>query len=352
MNAKRQTLEKRMAELGPSKALARFLSKYGNENTKCSYTVELTLYLRWLRDEQGVTMTPDQLIIDNLKAVFKSEAVDVAAKRKHTDWLNSYTNVYLLEQGYSESKRHVASNAIKMFYERNDSALFGDYSLASQPLEEPAPALFPEDVRKVLLSMNPRARAPLVLAWQSGIEINRLLALDFSRVGTAPLKIPLLGRKGHKKGYWTYAGSDSVDLLKILGGRGFPTYESIADQFRTAAVRLGAQGLLRNADRRSYHCHALRHSFSTECKAAGVDPEVREFWLGHISGIAYVYQHQEIHAEDILDEYEKVEPLVSLNQDEASIRRSYEERERTLKNGFEDRLARLEREIEERLHNS
>ncbi len=335
MDAKRQTYEKRLAEMGPSKALDLFVSKYGNDNTKCGYVTELAFYFRWLREAKGVTMTPDELVLDNLRCVYESKAVEVTTKRRHTDWLNEYTNRHLLEQGFSESKRHIAANAVRQFYEKNDSSLFGDYSLASQPLKEPAPPLHPDDVRKVLLALPLRARAPLVLAWQSGVEINRLLGLDFSRLGPAPMKIPLLGRKGHRKAYWTYVGADGVDLLKTVGGRGFPTYEYLGDQFRAAAAKLGAKGLLKNPDRRSWHIHALRHSFSTECSHARVIPEVREFFLGHVGGISFVYQHQEIHEEDILAEYAKLEPLVSLNPDEASIRRGFETREKEIRTEFE-----------------
>lgn len=335
MDAKNRTLEKKLEELGPSKAVDRFLSKYGNHNTRTAYAIELAIYFRWLRNAQGVTMSADELIVDNLRCVFESSAVDVARKRKHLDWLNEYSNKFLLEQGYSESKRHAAANAIRMFYEKNDSSLFGDYSLASQPLETPPPPLYPDDIRKVLLAMNLRARAPLVLAWQSGIEINRLLGLELSPNASAPLKIPLLGRKGHRKAYWTYAGADSLQLMKTVGARGFPRYDSLADQFRDAAMKLGGKGLLKNPDRRSWHIHALRHSFSTECKAARVDNEIREFFLGHVGGIAYVYQHQEVHEGDILAEYEKVEPFVSLDANEASIRKEFESREKELRSEFE-----------------
>jgi integrase len=335
MDAKTQTYEKYLGELGASNAVDLFLSKYGNLNTRVSYAGELVFYLRWLRDAQGVTMSPDDLVLDNLRAVYESKPVDVTAKRKHNDWLNEYVNHYLLDRGLSESKRHLALHAVRQFYQKNDSSLFGDYSLASQPLREPAPPLFPEDIRKVLLAMPVRTRAPLLLAWQTGIEINRLLGLNLAPNGSAHLKIPLLGRKGHRKAYWTYAGADSVEILKTVGGRGFVGYDSLADTFKGTAIKLGAQGLLKNADRRSWHPHALRHSFSTECKAARVDNEVREFFLGHVSGISYVYQHQEIHEEDILAEYAKVEPLVSLNPDEASIRQDFAKREKEIRSEFE-----------------
>ena len=113
-----------------SESVARFLSRYGNIRTKSSYAVHLDLYFRWLKDK-GNFRTPDQLILDNLACVFKSDAMDVKTKRRHTDWLGEYVNAYLLEEGRSESKRRAASAAICEFYKKNDSRLFGDFSVAS-----------------------------------------------------------------------------------------------------------------------------------------------------------------------------------------------------------------------------
>ena len=47
------------------------------------------------------------------------------AKRTHMDWLRRYLNVYLIDRGYSEAKRKLASAAVRLFYEANDSPLFG-----------------------------------------------------------------------------------------------------------------------------------------------------------------------------------------------------------------------------------
>src|SRR5450756_2522931 len=116
MDAKAHTYEKYLEELGPSKAVDLFLSKYGNLNTRVGYAGELVFYLRWLRKAHEVRMNPDELVLDNLQAVYESKAVDVTTKRRHNDWLNEYINHYLLDQGFSEGKRHLALHAIRQFY--------------------------------------------------------------------------------------------------------------------------------------------------------------------------------------------------------------------------------------------
>lgn len=124
-----QRLAAALREMGQSRAVGRFLQKYGNVRTRAHYACDLHLYLRWLKS-QGLYMPPDDLVKDNLVCVFRSDPVDVEMKRKHTDWPSGYISGYLIEKGASKSKRDVASSAVRGFYRTNDSALFGDYATA------------------------------------------------------------------------------------------------------------------------------------------------------------------------------------------------------------------------------
>jgi hypothetical protein len=91
------------------------------------------------------------------------------------------------------------------------------------------------------------------------------------------------------------------------------------------------KGMLEVRELAAYHPYILRHSFATECSHAGVKSEVREYFLGHVSGIQWVYQHgEQLHPEDLAEEYRKVEPYVSLDFNEITARQSQEERDRQL----------------------
>jgi len=169
----------------------------------------------------------------------------------------------------------------------------------------------------------------LVVSWQSGIEINRVLSMKLP-TGPPPQKVDLFGRKRHRRPYWTYIGADSVEHLKLVSGKGFTGYSVVLQALHQAARRLANQGLLKNSDISSWHPHMLRHSFSTECSHAGVKPEVREFLMGHITGIAWVYQHPDLHESDVLTEWKKVQPYVSLDYTEAALRDEYGDRERAM----------------------
>jgi hypothetical protein len=93
-----QSLASKLREIGPSKAVARFLQKHRNVRTGATYALELALYLRWLK-AKGITMSPDELILDNLRCVFEGGPTDVETKRKHTDLLSEYINGYMGREG-------------------------------------------------------------------------------------------------------------------------------------------------------------------------------------------------------------------------------------------------------------
>src|SRR5689334_21389432 len=97
----KRKIARNIEEMGRCPVVERFLNKYGKDNTKRIYALELALYLRWLK-HTGIELTPDQLITDNLRCVYESSATDVTTKRKHTDWLEGYVNTYLVEKGHAQ----------------------------------------------------------------------------------------------------------------------------------------------------------------------------------------------------------------------------------------------------------
>jgi integrase len=252
-------------------------------------------------------MTPDQLLKDNLECVFNSGATDVITKRKHLDWLDSYINRHMVDRGLARGSREVHAAIISQFYEKNDSQLWGHFSVSREAAVAPAPPPDPKDIREVLKSLPLNIKVPL-LEWQSSVEIDRGLGLRWKDVlpgvetGTSPLELVFYGRKKHRKRYSPLLGQDSLKHLRLwrsvwtegvdrepapedmifLGksknGAG-PRPMSIKwlnDCMKTAASRLFSQGLIENGNPASWPSHYLRHSFSTECSHAGVKPEVRE----------------------------------------------------------------------------
>jgi integrase len=365
----RTQIKRFMETWGTFESIQRLSRRYGKANTLRGYLADLDLYFRWLRSE-GVAMNPDELIKDNLKCVY-SGPEQVATKRRHTDWLDRYANVYLLERGDGYSSRHRKVAAIRAFYHWNDSDLFGAFSLLDGKTEARGRPLSADDIREVMKSLPIEKRAPLLLMWQTGAEPSAVLALKWGEVALdgAYIKLDFAGRKRHKREYFKIAGRDSINLLKIwreewkaaigrepmkddlifLGKkrRFSPEHGPVSPGwlnqcFKETGKRLYAEGLVKNGTPDDWHIYQLRHSFSTECSHAEVKAEVREFWMGHISAISWVYQHPELHEQDFVDEYRKVEPYVSLSQSERAI-------EERVKSQFEARLAGLEAQMQEYL---
>ena len=366
----RHQIEKFLGMWGKYESVDRFARKYGKLTTRREYLCDLDQFFRWL-PTVGVTMNPDELIRDNLKCVYGSGPEEVQVKRKHTDLLDRYANVYLIEKGNGYSSRHRKAAAVKQFYLRNDSPLFGDFVIADGKPEKGRKMPSADDIREVLKALPVDKRTPLVLMWQTGAEPSAVLGLKWGEVrldGTC-IRLDFVGRKRHRRPYFKFAGKDSINLLKIwrqewigLTGRE-PTDGDLIFLgkkrrfsqehgpvspgwlnacFKEAAMKLYGQRLVSNGDPGAWHVYALRHSFSTECSHAEVKPEVREFWMGHVSAIAWVYQHPELHEEDFVQEYQKVEPYVSLSQSERAI-------EEKVKAEFDARLQNLENQMSEYL---
>jgi integrase len=366
----RSQISKFMEKWGGYESVQRFIRKYHLKLNTCrGYLADLDLYFDWLL-VTGVTMSPDELIPDNLRCVFESGATEVEVKTTHTDLLDEYVNIYLVEKGLSYSTRHRTVAAIREFYKRNNAPLYGDFTLADGKMKKRPKTPSSDDIREVLKALPIYHRAPLVLMWQTAAEPAAILALKWGEVNLEGryIKLEFAGRKRHKQEYFTLAGKDSITLLKIwrqkwsqnmgrepdVGDLIFFNKKRkereehgplspgwLNECFKETAVKLHKEKLILNGDPDCWHIYALRHSFKTEAEHAGVKSGIVEFFMGHNKGIAWTYDNRDqLHPTDFEEEYAKVEPYVSLNPSEVVV-------EEKVKAEFEGRLERLERQIQE-----
>jgi integrase len=345
-----------MEKWGGHESVQRFVRKYHLKLNTCrGYLADLDLYFDWLQ-VVGVTMNPDELIMDNLRCVFESGATEVGVKTAHTDLLDEYANIYLVEKGLSYASRHRTVAAIREFYRRNNAALFGDFTLADGKAKKRLKTPSSTDIRTVLKALPIYHRAPLVLMWQTAAEPAAILSLKWGDVNLEGryLKLDFAGRKKHKLEYFTLAGKDSIVLLKIwrqkwtqnLGREPTPgdliffnkkrkereehgplSPGWLNECFKETAMKLHREGLISNGARDCWHIYALRHSFKTEAEHAGVKSGVVEFLMGHNKGISWTYDNRDqLHPGDFEEEYAKVEPFLSLDYTEALSKREIEAR--------------------------
>ncbi len=350
----RGQIRKFLQRWGAYESVQRFVRKYSLKLNTCrGYLADLDLYFDWLK-ATGVTMSPDELIKDNLTCVFESKATEVGVKTTHTDLLDEYVNIYLVEKGLSYPTRHRTVAAIREFYRRNNAALYGDFTLADGKAKKRLKTPSASDIREVLKALPIYHRAPLLLMWQTAAEPAAILALKWGDVNLEGqhLKLEFAGRKRHKQEYFTLAGKDSITLLKIWrqkwaqnvsrepspGDLIFfnkkrkerqehgPLSPGWLNQcFKETAIRLHKENLISNGDPDCWHIYALRHSFKTEAEHAGVKSGIVEFFMGHNKGINWTYDNRDqLHPADFEAEYAKLEPFVSLDYTEALATREIE----------------------------
>jgi integrase len=219
-------------------------------------------------------MSPSELLTDNLTCIYNSGRVDVATKRRHRAWLQDFVNVVMLAEGAAETTRMSVASTVSNFYGSGDSPLFGKIAVSRESPKASRPALSAPDIRAVLNSLSLTTRTPLLLVWQSGCEINRVLSLRWGDLANmdkseCPLKFSFPGRKRHRKAYHTYIGKDGVDGLRAWraksqeltgrvpgptdlvfvrgNGRGLDS-RSLGANFRKTALRLHGERLILTAE--------------------------------------------------------------------------------------------------------
>lgn len=175
---KRKSGEKLLLKIGDTPAMRRFL-RYAKTSSWYSALFHIDRYFTWLRNVKGVTLTPDELWVDNLRCVFESGPIEVGRKRRHTDWLDEFVNVYLVKKGVVDQSRLTSASFVKLFYKRNDSPLYGNFAVTLQKPLPPPPPLPANDIRALLKALPIAQRVPLLLIWQSGMEVNKVLSLTW-----------------------------------------------------------------------------------------------------------------------------------------------------------------------------
>lgn len=329
-------------------AVQRWLRKYGSAATRRDFAFYVVKYLDWLRVERGVSFSPSALLRANLENVYGSGPTEVERKRMHTDWLQQFVGLEGPLNGLSNSYRRTAAAAVRSFYDRNDSPLFGDFEVPLNSYEERLTRQISVEEAKRYISVLPlRSKAACVCLLQCGIRVSEFLRLRWKTLQDGfernenPIKITLRNDNGRE--YFTLLGTDGIEMVKLylkyrssilrrqirpeeyvfINEAGTPPNRTdrplLHGNLSRQIVRsLVAKGLVEKPGkgqewRCDFHPHALRHLFKTECAHAGIHPMVSEFWMGHDKGVEYVYNHRhELHPKDFIEMYRKVEPYLNI----------------------------------------
>lgn len=338
----------------------RWLGNYGSFDTRHVYSYAFFRYASWLRSVKDAGLTPSKLVEQNLKNIYESKPLDVATKRKHTDWLLEFINTEAktADGVWVKSGKWIKSvvTATRTFYEANDSPLQGKMRIPLPVLyRKRTKSMTIEQARKLISILPFRTKVIAILQLKSGMRISEVLNLKWVDVKErynakeCPLRIDLINDNG--KQYYTFLDSEAIEYLRQylayrekLVGRKIEENEyifiaeyigpelrlkpldrdSVGRQFYETAKTKGLVANNNDHEVRSYksefRSHGLRHVFKTETVRAGAElalPRVDlivEFFMGHDKGVQEIYDHNsEFHPELFSSTYGKVTPYLSLD---------------------------------------
>lgn len=197
---------------------------------------------------------------------------------------------YIIRKGYSFSYQNQVINAIKLFYEKQQSRKL-DIDLIERPRRgfHLPKVIEKHEVERLLRSIkNPKHRLALTLVYALGLRSGELLNIKLEDVRSKDKLITIRGGKGDRdrtlplsenllEKMRAYYRLYKPQYYLIEGDRPREPYSarSLSNVFRHHADELWG--------RNHFSLHCLRHSFATHNLEAGVDLRYIQELLGHKS---------------------------------------------------------------------
>lgn len=292
-------------------------------------------YAEWLRSTEKMPKGGlDALIEENQR---NQQAPEIGTRIQHLEWADTFLNEVLVGK-VGDCRRKQIRYAIASFYGANFSPLQGELRVALHDIPKRKKGILPEEVRRVLLALPFPQRLPLLLQWQSGLNIHMVLCLRWADVNltTSPMKLDFEGRKTNRHPFWTLCGRDSVeglrlwrrvqaeflerkqvdaDLVFMTRRWALPEPSYLNRLMQTAARRLASEGLVKSPPP-NFTTHSLRRCFKSTAMHLGSDRDAVEFMMGHspTANMSARYDcRSDTLPQDFFDLYEKLEPHLSLS---------------------------------------
>ena len=296
-------------------------------------------YTEWLRStgrmpEGGL----DALIEENQRS---QQSPDVNTRIRHFEWADTYLNEVLVGK-VGDARRKQIRYAVTSLYAANFSPLQGELRVALHDIPKKKKGILPEEARRVLLALPFPQRLPLLLQWQSGLNIFMVLCLRWGDLNltNSPMRLDFEGRKTNRHPFWTLCGRDSVeglrlwrrvqmeflgreqeanDLVFLTRRSALPEPSYLNQLMQRAAVRLSSEGLLKSPPT-NFATHSLRRCFKSTAMHLGFDRDSVEFMMGHspTSNMSSRYDtRSDTIPEDFYRMYATLEPHLSLTPNQA-----------------------------------
>ena len=315
-----------------------WVARFSGENVYAS-AYKLCRFFKWLKMERGVELSPKELLNEQIGLRSSQKIQD---RCKHLHWVLQHTRDNPDFDDYSDNRKYGIFIVIKGFYDYHEVPLttaknvFGRRNRRKKNRKQITLA----QAKRIMGLLPQRESMILLIILQSGMEIGAVLnKFNFMwdevvaeiEAGRPRVKVEFNDRKSNNFPYFTYISRDSIQELKkwlmirerIVAEKGEPQSRPIF------ITNDGTPYLPNNYFQRLHYyrtkknlpnfvTHQFRKLFKTEASIPerGIDRNVVEFWMGHVSGIAGmggVYDKTpEIHEDVIEREYMKLEPYINI----------------------------------------
>ena len=309
----------------------------------------LCRYFKWLRIVKGVNFSPYELLNEQIQLRGSDNIED---RRKHLRWVLEYARDNPDFADFSDGRKYGMFTTIKTFYDFHETPLTtakNVYGKRNKNRRKNKRRQITLAQAKQIISVLPqRERTILLIVLQSGMEIGAVLEktnfmwhkiMPQIEAGKMRVKVNLDERKGNGFPYFTYFSYDAIQELKkwllirerIVLEHGEPEGKPIfLTEKGTVYDEVNYFWVMRHHKRKKsipdFVTHQFRKLFKTEASIPerGVDRDVVEFWMGHISAIGSkggIYDRTpEIHEDVIEREYMKLEPFLNIYSSTVAMR--------------------------------
>ena len=197
-----------------------------------------------------------------------------------------------------------------------------------------------EELKTILNFGNIRDKALFLTMASSGLRVGTAMSLqtkDYEPIGDCGI-IHVEGGEGRKLAegfwYWTFVTPEARRNLEmyleyrkrqgeelkpespLFGENGKSAYryvQNVSRRWRYLVTKAGLGEKISGCGWLELHLHTLRKYFQTHCKAAGIESEYYDFWMGHTGAGGDGYLNDSYWRESIpnhLTEYKKAIPLL------------------------------------------
>jgi len=207
-------------------------------------------------------------------------------KKEH---IMSYLLWLLEKKGCSETKVHMAVNAIKFYFEQvmGRGKEFYDLPRPKKPWKLPAILAEEEVVTMIKSIVNIKHRTMIMTGYSAGLRVSEIINLKISNIDSKRMMIHVQNGKG-KKDRMVPLSKRLLEILRIY----FKAYQPKEYLFEgQAGGQYSARSLqevlqaakLRSRINKVGSIHMLRHSYATHLMDAGTDIRFIQDLLGHNS---------------------------------------------------------------------